>query len=93
MGKRKPTEAFPVGEYILDELVARGWTAADLATRMGGDARLNECVIELMIHCGDNEVLPMKEETARQIGDAFGTSWEVWFNLDRAYYHWRRTRP
>lgn len=83
---------FPVGEYLKDELDARGWTTADCAARMGGDAAVNELTLELhlavldappdhAIHRGT-----MAEDTAEGLARAFGTSADVWLNLDRAYH-------
>jgi HTH-type transcriptional regulator / antitoxin HigA len=76
-----PAEAFPPGEYIKDELDARGWSQADLAEVMGKSSKLVSDVI-----AGKSSVTP---ETARALGDAFGTSAQVWMNLDAAYRLWQ----
>lgn len=88
-----PAECFPVGEYIADELEARGWTTRDLAERMGGDVDLNQCTIELTIACGvSHPQVSMGTETAQGLSRAFGTSADVWLNLDRAYRECREHR-
>jgi len=62
---RKPAEVFPPGEYIKDELDARGWSQAEFAE----------------IH-GKRAISP---ETAKEIAAAFGSTPELWMNLESAY--------
>jgi HTH-type transcriptional regulator/antitoxin HigA len=77
MLKRVPAEVFPPGEFIREELEARGWTQDDLAQIMGRPLRLvNELVN------GKKQITP---ETARGLGDAFGTGPIYWMNLDSAF--------
>jgi len=72
-----PVEAFPPGEFIKDELEARGWEQRDLAEIMGRPDRL---VSELI--AGKRALTP---ETAQQLGQAFGTGAQLWLNLESAY--------
>lgn len=72
-----PVEAFPPGEFIKDELEARGWEQRDLAEIMGRPERL---VSELI--GGKRALTP---ETAQQLGQAFGTGAQLWLNLESAY--------
>ena len=74
-------EAFPPGEYIKDELDARGWNQADLAEIMGRSPKLVSAII-----AGSSSITP---ETAQALGEAFGTSAQVWMNLDAVYRLWR----
>ena len=67
-------EAFPPGEYIKDEIEARGWTQRDLARVLG---RSEPKVSELI-----NGKRAVTVRTARELGAAFGTSAEVWLNLE-----------
>ena len=67
-------EAFPPGEYIKDEIEARGWTQCDLARVLG---RSEPKVSELI-----NGKRAVTVQTARELGAAFGTSAEVWLNLE-----------
>lgn len=77
MNARSPVEVFPPGEYIRDELGARGWTQDVLATIIGRSPRLV------------NEIISAKRaitpETAQLLSEAFGTSAQVWMNLESTY--------
>lgn len=77
MNERKPAEVFPPGDYIRAELEARGWTQTDLAEILGISVT------------GVNEILNDRRgitaETARGLAEAFGTSAQVWLNLDSRY--------
>ena len=72
-----PAETFPPGEFVKDELEARGWTQADLAEIMG---RPVQAISEII--AGKKAVTP---ETAQGLAAAFGTSAELWLNLESAY--------
>lgn len=77
MRERELAEAFPPGEFIQEELEARGWTQADLAYITGRPPRLvNEVVT------GKRRVSP---QTAKELGDAFGTGAQFWLNLETSY--------
>lgn len=73
----KNPEAFAPGEYIAEELEARGWSQLDLAEIIG---RPPQAV---------NEIIKAKRsitpETARGLAEAFGTSAQLWMNLQSAY--------
>jgi HTH-type transcriptional regulator / antitoxin HigA len=77
MNTRTPAEVFSPGEFIRDELEARGWTQGDLAKIMGRP----EPGINLII----NDKRGITPETAVELGGAFGTSPEFWLNLDAGY--------
>ncbi len=94
--ERDTAEAFPVGSFVQEELDARGWTIPDLAKRMGGDAKINELAVEIMIHCWDEPSLRLGQETAEKLAQAFGTSPGLFIGLDAAYRMWRErmeTKP
>lgn len=75
--QRIPAEAFAPGEYIREELTERGWTQLDLAEIMGQPPQVvNEIV------AGKRSITP---ETARGLGDAFGTGAQLWMNLEASY--------
>jgi len=78
MPSRTPAEVFPPGDFIRDELDARGWTQGDLAQIMGRPLRLvNELV------AGKKQITP---DTARGLAKAFGDDDALyWMNLDSAY--------
>ncbi len=67
---------FSAGEYIQRFLQQRGWSQTDLAQVMG---RPTQVVNEIIL--GRRGVSP---RTARELAAAFGTSVEVWRNIDRA---------
>ncbi|THJ64731.1 addiction module antidote protein, HigA family [Arthrobacter echini] len=75
-------EAFPAGEFLADELDARGWTQAEFAEVLG---RPPQFVSEII--SGKKEIT---RESAAQIGAALGTSAEMWLNLQNAFYLWRQ---
>ncbi|MGO4660095.1 HigA family addiction module antitoxin [Ensifer sp. 2YAB10] len=84
MGVRIPAEVFPPGEFLKDELEARGWTQAEFAEIIGKDARLVSEVIS-----GKRSVTP---ETAIALGAALGTTPELWMNLE-GQYQLSKVRP
>jgi HTH-type transcriptional regulator / antitoxin HigA len=77
MSKRIPAEVFPPGEFIRDELEARGWTQTDLAEILG---RPLKAVSEILT--GKRAITP---ETATGLGEAFGVDPQFWMNLESAY--------
>src|ERR1700735_1044218 len=78
MPNRTPAEVFAPGEFIRDELDARGWTQGDLAQIMGRPLQLvNELV------SGKKQITP---ETAMGLAQAFGDDDALyWMNLDNVY--------
>ena len=70
-------EAFAPGEYISEELEARGWSQLDLAEILGRPPQAVNEVIK-----GKRAITP---DTARGLADAFSTSAQVWLNLQSAY--------
>src|SRR3546814_1156003 len=70
-------EIFPPGEFLKDELEARGWSQTELAEIIGRPTRLI------------NEIIAGKRtithETAIQLGDSLGTGPELWMNLESNY--------
>jgi HTH-type transcriptional regulator/antitoxin HigA len=79
-----PAIIAPPGEIISDELEARGWTQKDLAEIMG---RPEQAINEII-----NGKKQITYETADQLGQAFGTSAEVWLNLELDYQLWLAQR-
>lgn len=77
MIERRPAEVFPPGEFIREELEARGWTQTDLAEILGRPFQLVNDII-----AGKRAVTP---ETAKGLGDAFGTGAEFWLNMESAH--------
>ena len=74
-----PAEVFSPGEFIRDELDARGWTQGDLAQIMG---RPLQFVNELV--AGKKKVT---SETALGLSGAFGDDDALyWMTLDNVYW-------
>lgn len=70
-----PAEVFPAGEFLADELEARGWTQAEFAAILDRPAQFVSEIIS-----GKKEIT---RESATQIGAALGTSAEMWLSLER----------
>ncbi len=73
----KPAEVFPPGDFIREELEARGWTQGDLARVLGRPLQTVNLII--------NGRKSVTAETAKALGVAFGTGPELWMNLETAY--------
>lgn len=67
----------PPGEFIREELEARGWSQSGFAKILG---RPLQAVNEII-----NGRKRITAETAKEIAAAFGTSPELWLNLENAY--------
>ncbi|MDZ7727431.1 MAG: HigA family addiction module antitoxin [Dehalococcoidia bacterium] len=77
MTHRTPAEVFPPGEYIQDELDARGLTVDDLAGQLEESA---DAIRDLI--AGRRAVTPA---LAQALATTFGTSPDVWLNLEARY--------
>jgi HTH-type transcriptional regulator/antitoxin HigA len=74
---RTPAEVFPPGEFIREEIEARGWSQAEFAEILGRPPRL---VSELI--AGKRGITP---ETAKGLAAAFGSSAQLWLNLESSF--------
>jgi HTH-type transcriptional regulator/antitoxin HigA len=77
MAMHKVAEIFSPGDFLSDELDARGWTQLELAEIMGRPTTLISGIVK-----GKKQITP---DTAIQLGNALGTSAELWMNLDSQY--------
>lgn len=75
--ERKFADVFSPGEFIKEELDARGWTQDDLAEILGRPLRAVNDIV--------NAKRGITPETAKGLGEAFGTSAQLWMNLESAY--------
>lgn len=77
MNEHIPAEVFPPGEFLADELEARGWTQSEFAEIIRRPLKVV------------NEIIAAKKaittDTAREFAAAFGTSPQYWLNLQTAY--------
>ena len=91
-----PAEAFPLGEYLKDEMDARHWTSRDVALRMGGatldEVALDQLCVDLILHIDDPNLM-LDEATAIKLGRAFDVSPQYFLNIDRAYREWKTAAP
>ncbi|GAB78780.1 HTH-type transcriptional regulator / antitoxin HigA [Austwickia chelonae] len=69
--------AFPPGEFLAEELEARGWTQADFAEIIGRPAQLVSGIVS-----GKKEIT---RDTALDFAAAFNTSAEYWLNLQNLF--------
>ena len=74
---RAPAEVFPPGEFLADELEARGWTQTEFAEIIGRPQKLVNDII--------NAKRSVTPETAADFAAAFGTSAQFWMNLETAW--------
>lgn len=81
MVHEKIAEAFPPGEFIMDELEARGWSQIELADIIGCHPTIVNAWIK-----GKRAITP---QSAKQLGDAFGTSAQLWLNHQSTYDLWK----
>lgn len=73
-------EAFPVGEYLRDEIDARDWSVGEFARIIG---RPVQAVSEIL-----NGKKALTAETAAEIAMATGTEASTWLNLQSRYALW-----
>lgn len=80
MADRRAAEAFPPGEFIMEELEARNWTQLELAEIVGRHPNvINDIILK------KRSITP---EIAKALGEAFGTSAHYWMNLESSYQLW-----
>ncbi len=77
MKAKRPVEVFAPCVFIKEEIEARGWTPAGLVVVMQSDT---ETVGKLL-----SGELTITLGIAEKLGKAFGTSWQLWCNLEKAY--------
>lgn len=82
MGQPIPVEPFSPGEYIQDELDARGWTRLELANRLG-KLRPHAPIAEVEgLLSGDLAVTP---DLARRLAIVLGSESSTWLALQKSY--------
>jgi len=78
-------QAFSPGEYLADEIQARGWSQSDLARIIGRPFP----AVHLLVR-GKRRLTP---ETAVELAAALGTSVEMWLNLQAAWDAYNAPKP
>ncbi len=74
---RPVAAAFPPGDFIREELEARGWSQSDLAKILGRPFQTVNAIVN-----GRKAITP---RMARELEAAFGSSAEFWMNLEVTY--------
>lgn len=75
-----PAVCFAPGDYIQEELKARGWCNLHLADLLRvSDREIDELLL------GEMEITP---DLAQRLSAAFGTSAQLWLNLQASYSSW-----
>lgn len=70
-------EVFPPGDFLREELEARGWTHGDLARVLGRPVQAINGII--------NARRAITPQTAVELAAAFGTPAELWLNLETTW--------
>lgn len=84
---REPVEVFPLAQYVAEEMEARGWTANDVAARMGGDYATNAFVVDLLLAVHEDKLI-VDDDTFAGLSRAFGVSEQYFRNLDAVWRKW-----
>ena len=72
------TQILPPGEFIREELEVRGWSQATFARILGRPLQTINQII--------NGKKAITAQTAKEIAAAFGTSPDVWMNLEMTWH-------
>ncbi len=95
--ERLPAEGFPACEYVREGAEARGWDedgftrrfAAIYASEHGDDPPgIGELTARLVWNVSTPGCL-LGKESALVLSRLFGTSEELWLNLDEAWQRWK----
>jgi HTH-type transcriptional regulator/antitoxin HigA len=78
-------KAFPPGDFIKEELEARGWSQQSLAEIMGRQTSVVSSIV--------NGKRAISLDIANELSSAFGTSADYWMNLEKSYQQFVRSRP
>ena len=86
MTERIPAEVFPPGEFIRDEIKARGLTERGFQVLLFSvgcsDVQVMACELTAYV---DDKGLILDPDTAACLAKAFGGDAQSWVNLDRAW--------
>ena len=83
--RRPVAEVFPPGDFIREELKARGWTQSDFAAILGHPFQAVNAII--------NGRKAITSRTARELEAALGPSAEFWMNLETSYQLHKESEP
>lgn len=77
-------QAYVVGEYLRDELEARGWSGVEFAEITGWPVQMVSALL--------NDREELTPETAQAIGKATGTDPQTWPRLQATHQAWKIRR-
>ncbi len=75
-------QAFPPGDFIKEELEARGWSQQSLAEIMGRQTSVVSAIV--------NGKRAISLDIATELSSALGTSVDYWMNLEKSYQQFMR---
>lgn len=77
--------------YIIEEMLERDWSSADIARRMPGDYGVNKLALDMCLMVGPHDRRCfIGEDMDAGLAEAFGVSPGLFLNLERA---WRESLP
>lgn len=79
MANRKPAETFHPGEYITEEMEARGLTVIDMLSRLES-LNWNQNLLRMLL----GGYTPLTDRMAEDVAGVFGQDAQTWKNLQRA---------
>lgn len=80
---RQPAEVFPPGEFIRDEMDARGWSLPAVHAKLGGDP-VRCCAFDLAAYADDKGHI-LDSRTANDLAFLFGGTAQYWIQVDRTW--------
>ena len=89
MMARVPAQVFHIAEYLCEEILARGWTTADVGRRMktSRSAEVDILIVDMLL-CVHEDGLLLDDETCDGLGRAFGVNPTFFRNLDTIWRKW-----
>lgn len=88
-GKSGAFPPHPVAELLDEELPARGWNIARLASEMGGATQeeygIDYLSVEILLACRATPEIRLGEEGSRKLARALGVSQQFLLNLELAW--------
>ncbi len=83
--ERPPCAPCSPGEYLAEELEARGWTPLDLASRMAlASTPVHLLSVQMLLAVKDKGLI-VDHETSRLLGAALGVSDGLFENLSKSW--------
>ena len=81
---RIPAEAFPLSDFLQEEMDERGWTLEDVVIRMGGNYEKDFLTLLLVMNIHEKNVF-LGETSAKSLGKAFDMDPEYFLKIDETW--------